>query len=73
MILSILTLTTAAVFPTAAAQVSTVYIEDTFEQYGVTGGNVTDKCVSADYSGSNNYAIVSDALAGNRSAQIRDH
>ena len=72
-ILSILTLMTAVSFPASAAETATVYIEDTFEQYGVTNGNVTDKSVSADYSGSNNYAIVSDALAGNRSAQITDH
>ena len=73
MILSILTLMTAVSFPASAAETATVYIEDTFEQYGVTNGNVTDKSVSADYSGSNNYAIVSDALAGKRSAQITDH
>ena len=72
-ILSILTLMTAVSFPASAAETATVYIEDTFEQYGVTNGNVTDKSVSADYSGSNNYAIVSDALAGKRSAQITDH
>ena len=72
-ILSILTLMTAVSFPASAAETATVYIEDTFEQYDVTNGNVTDKSVSADYSGSNNYAIVSDALAGKRSAQITDH
>lgn len=74
MILSILTLTTAASFPASAAQVSTVYIEDTFEQFGVTSGNVTDKSISADYAGSTNYAIVGDgALAGNRSMLVNDH
>ena len=74
MILSLLTLTTAAVFPTAAAQVSTVYIEDTFEQYGISNGNVTDKSISADYAGSTNYAIVRDgALGGNRSMLVSDH
>ena len=74
MILSIITLTTAASFPASAAQVSTVYIEDTFEQFGVTSGNVTDKSISADYAGSTNYAIVGDgALAGNRSMLVNDH
>ena len=48
-ILSILTLMTAVSFPASAAETATVYIEDTFEQYGVTNGNVTDKSVSADY------------------------
>ena len=74
MILSILTLTTAVSFPASAAEVSTVYIEDTFEQFGVTNGNVTDKSISADYAGSTNYAIVGDgALAGNRSMLVSDH
>lgn len=74
MILSCITFLTAAVFPAAAAEVSTVYIEDTFEQYGVTNGNVTDKYISASYAGSNNYAIVKDgALSGNRSALVTDH
>ena len=74
MILSILTLTTAVALPASAAEVSTVYIEDTFEQYGVTSGNVTDKSISADYAGSTNYAIVGDgALSGNRSMLVKDH
>ena len=74
MILSILTLMTAVSFPASAAEVSTVYIEDTFEQFGVTSGNVTDKSISADYAGSTNYAIVGDgALAGNRSMLVNDH
>lgn len=74
MILSFLTLATAASFPATAAEVSTVYIEDTFEQFGITNGNVTDKSISADYAGSTNYAIVGDgALAGNRSALVNDH
>ena len=74
MTLSLITLLTAAVYPAAAAEISTVYIEDTFEQYGVTNGNVTDKYISASYAGSNNYAIVKDgALSGNRSALVTDH
>ena len=74
MILSILTLATAVAFPASAAEVSTVYIEDTFEQFGVTNGNVTDKSISADYAGSTNYAIVGNgALAGNRSMLVSDH
>ena len=74
MILSILTLTTAVTFPASAAEVSTVYIEDTFEQYGISNGNVTDKSISADYASSTNYAIVGDgALAGNRSMLVKDH
>ena len=74
MILSILTLTTAVAFPASAAEVSTVYIEDTFEQYGITNGNVTDKSISADYAGNTNYAIVKDgALSGNRSMLVSDH
>ena len=74
MILSILTLLAAVAIPTTAAEVSTVYIEDTFEQYGVTSGNVTDKSISADYAGSTNYAIVGEgALAGNRSILVSDH
>ena len=74
MILSIITLMTAASFPASAAEVSTVYIEDTFEQFGVTSGNVTDKSISADYAGSTNYAIVGDgALSGNRSMLVNDH
>ena len=74
MILSIITLMTAVSFPASAAEVSTVYIEDTFEQFGVTSGNVTDKSISADYAGSTNYAIVGDgALAGNRSMLVNDH
>ena len=62
-----------ALLPVAAAETETVYIEDTFEQFDITSGNVPDKYVSSDYSGSTNYAIVSDALAGNRSALINDH
>ena len=74
MILSILTLTAAVAFPASAAEVSTVYIEDTFEQYGITNGNVTDKSISADYAGSTNYAIVKDgALSGNRSVLVNDY
>ena len=74
MILSIITLMTAVSFPASAAEVSTVYIEDTFEQYGITNGNVTDKSISADFAGSTNYAIVGDgALAGNRSMLVNDH
>ena len=67
-------LTVATVIPVSAAEVSTVYIEDTFEHFNVTNGNVADKHISADYSGSNNYAIVKDgALSGNRSALVNDH
>ncbi len=67
-------LTVAAVIPVSAAEVSTVYIEDTFEHFNVTNGNVADKHISADYSGSNNYAIVKDgALSGNRSALVNDY
>lgn len=74
LILSFFTLMTAVSFPASAAEVSTVYIEDTFEQFGVTNGNVTDKSISADYAGSTNYAIVGDgALAGNRSMLVSDH
>ena len=62
-----------ALLPVAAAETETVYIEDTFEQFDITSGNVPDKYVSSDYSGSTNYAIVSDALAGKRSALINDH
>jgi hypothetical protein len=62
-----------ALLPVAAAEIETVYIEDTFEQFDVTSGNVPDKCISADYAGSTNYAIVGDALAGNRSALVNDH
>ena len=74
MLLSIITLMTAASFPASAAEVSTVYIDDTFEQFGVTDGNVTDKSISADYAGSTNYAIVKDGtLSGNRSMLVNDH
>ena len=72
--LSLLMLLTAAVLPTTAAEVSTVYIEDSFEGFNVTNGNVADKHISADYSGSNNYAIVKEgALSGNRSALVNDY
>ena len=73
MILSIFTLMTAVSFPATAAETATVYIEDTFEQFGVTNGNVTDKSISADYAANNNYSIVGDALSGKRSVQVNDH
>ena len=74
LMLSAVTLMTAAALPSSAAETATVYIEDSFEQYGVTNGNVTDKCISASYSGSNNYAIVHDgALSGNRSVLVNNH
>lgn len=73
-VLSLITLLTTAAIPATAAETSTVYIEDTFEQYGVTNGNVPDKYISASYSGSTNYAIVQDgALSGNRSALTNNH
>ncbi len=75
LMLSLLMLLTAAASLTvSAAETATVYIEDTFEQYGVTNGNVPDKYISASFSGSNNYAIVQDgALSGNRSALVNNH
>ncbi len=70
----LLLLTAAALLPISAAETATVYIEDTFEQYGITNGNVPDKYISASYSGSTNYAIVQDgALSGNRSALVNDY
>lgn len=74
----ILTLATllamTAVLPASAAVAATVYIEDTFEGMGVTNGNVTDKALSADFSGSNNYAIVGEnTLSGSRSALVNNH
>ena len=58
----------------SAQEESTVYIGDNFESYNPTNGNVTDKHITADFSGSNNYAIIKDgALSGNRSALINGH
>lgn len=58
----------------SAQEVSTIYIGDDFESYNPTNGNVTSKHVTADFSGSNNYAIASDgALSGGRSALVNGH